>query len=148
MRRHDADGVRRTAHARHLFASPDLRSGEALRLLILGTGFLPKGAMERQSPERFSRRELLRGAGWRTLARELASMLEPPESHSSAPTQDPVGTAVEAYFASALSNYPILQEVPWAMVLDEARARGIPTEGRPRHEIARDLFARPAERRA
>jgi len=47
---------------------------------------------------------------------------------------------LEAYFRSPLRSYPLLQEMPWDMLCAEARARGIPVEGRSKNAIARDLF--------
>jgi hypothetical protein len=44
------------------------------------------------------------------------------------------------YFRSPLHSYPLLQEMPWDLLLAEAQARGIPTAGRSKNAIARDLF--------
>lgn len=44
------------------------------------------------------------------------------------------------YFDSPLHSYPLLNEMPLDMLIAEARAKGIITEGRSKNEIARDLF--------
>lgn len=44
------------------------------------------------------------------------------------------------YFDSPLHSYPLLNEMPLDMLIAEARAKGITTEGRSKNEIARDLF--------
>jgi len=54
--------------------------------------------------------------------------------------EDRRNESLEAYFRSPLHSYPLLQEMPWDLLCDEARARGIPVEGRSKNDIARDLF--------
>lgn len=44
------------------------------------------------------------------------------------------------YFDSPLHSYPLLNEMPLDMLIAEARAKDITTEGRSKNEIARDLF--------
>lgn len=44
------------------------------------------------------------------------------------------------YFQSPIHSYPLLHEMPLDMLISEAQSRGIPTEGRNKNEIARDLF--------
>ncbi|WP_021171014.1 hypothetical protein SOV_32370 [Sporomusa ovata DSM 2662] len=44
------------------------------------------------------------------------------------------------YFKSELYSYPLLQELPWELMLAEAEKRGIPIKGRHKHEIAKDLI--------
>ena len=44
------------------------------------------------------------------------------------------------YFDSPLHSYTLLNEMPMDMLIAEALAMGIATEGRSKNEIARDLF--------
>lgn len=48
--------------------------------------------------------------------------------------------SLESYFQSPLTSYPLLQEMPWPMLLEEAARRGVAVEGRTKNDIARDLF--------
>jgi len=56
------------------------------------------------------------------------------------PAEDRRKDGIEAYFKSPLSSYPLLQEMPWDMLIFAAKSRDIPTEGRSKNDIARDLF--------
>lgn len=49
--------------------------------------------------------------------------------------------SMQHYFQSPLYSYPLLQEMPWEMLLEEAIKKGIPTDGRSKNDIARDLFS-------
>lgn len=48
--------------------------------------------------------------------------------------------SIEEYFKSPISSYPLLQEMPWDFLIAEAKAKGIPIEGRSKNEIAKDVF--------
>lgn len=48
--------------------------------------------------------------------------------------------SLEQYFKSSIHSYPILQEMPWDLLVKEAEIRGIPVEGRDKNAIAKDLF--------
>jgi hypothetical protein len=48
--------------------------------------------------------------------------------------------SLEQYFKSPIHSYPLLQEMPWDLLVTEAEMRGIPIEGRNKNDIARDLF--------
>ena len=48
--------------------------------------------------------------------------------------------SLEQYFKSPIHSYPLLQEMPWDLLVAEAEMRGIPIEGRDKNDIARDLF--------
>ena len=48
--------------------------------------------------------------------------------------------SLEAYFESSSSSYPLLQEMPWDLLISEATSRGIRVEGRNKNDIARDIF--------
>ena len=47
---------------------------------------------------------------------------------------------LEQYFKSPIHSYPLLQEMPWDLLIAEAEMRNIPVEGRDKNAIARDLF--------
>lgn len=49
--------------------------------------------------------------------------------------------SIEQYFQSPLYSYPLLQEMPWELLLEEADRKGISTDGRSKNDIARDLFS-------
>ena len=48
--------------------------------------------------------------------------------------------SLEQYFKSPIHSYPLLQEMPWDLLVTEAEMRGIPVQGRDKNAIARDLF--------
>ena len=48
--------------------------------------------------------------------------------------------SLEQYFKSPIHSYPLLQEMPWDLLVAEAEIRGIPVEGRDKNAIAKDLF--------
>jgi hypothetical protein len=102
-----------------------------------------------------TRRQLLSGAGWRVVLDGAAQMLRDvavaarrvqSESRqyvgAAAPPQSAAERAIARYFASPLTSYPLLQEMPMDMLLGEARKRGVPTEGRSKNDIAADIFLR------
>lgn len=107
--------------------------------------------------DRMTRRQLLFGAGWRVVLdgavqtlRDVAAATRRPENES----RQQLGAAVAPktggdpamswYFASSLTSYPLLQEMPMDMLLAEAGKRGVPTEGRSKNDIAADIFLRVA----
>ena len=55
-------------------------------------------------------------------------------------------TVMEGYLSSPLYSYALLSEMPWDMLVEEARRRGIPYEGRSKMEVVRELFIGAAER--
>jgi len=77
--------------------------------------------------DRISRRELFTGKIFRTLRGKEGA-------------EDRRIESLEAYFRSPLHSYPLLQEMPWDLLVAEAKSRGIPIEGRSKNDIARDLF--------
>lgn len=50
--------------------------------------------------------------------------------------------ALDQYFASPLHSYPLLSEMPWDMLREEADKHGIAVEGRSKNEIVQELFRR------
>lgn len=77
--------------------------------------------------DRISRRELFTGKILRTLRGKEGA-------------EDRRSESLEDYFRSPLHSYPLLQEMPWDLLVAEAKSRGIPIEGRSKNDIARDLF--------
>ena len=77
-----------------------------------------------------TRRELF---SWKGL-RELSLSLGVPEPPKTPPSQ------MEDYFRSPLHSYPLLQEMPQAMLEEEAARHGIPVKNRSKNDIARELF--------
>ena len=59
------------------------------------------------------------------------------ESHKADPEERRV---MEGYLSSPLYSYALLSEMPWDMLIDEARHYGIPYEGRSKMEVVRELF--------
>jgi hypothetical protein len=105
--------------------------------------------------DRLTRRQLLFGAGWRVILdgavqtlRDAAAATRRPENESrqhpgaAGPPQAAGDPAMAWYFASPLTSYPLLQEMPMDMLLMEAQKRGVPTEGRSKNDIAADIFLR------
>ena len=48
--------------------------------------------------------------------------------------------SLEAYFNSPMTSYPLINEMPWDMLVAEANKLGIATENRTKNDIARDIF--------
>lgn len=78
-----------------------------------------------------SRRELLSFKG---LTQFIQDVL--PSDREDQKRQD----SLREYFSSPLYSYPLLQEMPWEMLIEEAAKKGITTEGRTKNDIARELF--------
>lgn len=55
-------------------------------------------------------------------------------------------TVMDGYLSSPLYSYALLSEMPWDMLAEEARRRGIPYEGRSKMEVVRELFVGAEER--
>ena len=55
-------------------------------------------------------------------------------------------TVMQGYFSSPLYSYALLAEMPWEMLIEEARQRKIPYEGRAKMEIVKELFLGPDNR--
>ena len=101
--------------------------------------------------EWITRRQLFCGAGWKGLVasaahalREATALQERAEpqrgERRDAADSEPSGAAsdLDWYFASPLTSYPLLQEMPMDMLLAEARSRGISTQLRGRFIIDPD----------
>lgn len=92
-------------------------------------GLLVRGTMS----DSVSRRELLTSKFFKTIFNYLS-----PEDSSA--RKESRKESLLLYFQSPIHSYPLLQEMPLDMLIAEAQAQGIPTEGRSKNEIARDLF--------
>ncbi len=79
-----------------------------------------------------SRRDLLSGA---VLKGVLLDWLRPPVRQ-----EDQIRDSLNQYFRSPMHSYPLLQEMPWDMLVTEAERLGISVEGRNKNDIARDIF--------
>ena len=53
---------------------------------------------------------------------------------------EPERTVMPEYFSSPLYSYALLSEMPWDMLIDEARHYGISYEGRSKMDVVRELF--------
>ena len=78
-----------------------------------------------------SRRKLISGE-WLARARSVSPQQDLSQEYASVTDQ---------YFDSFESCYPLLASAG-PLLIDEARARGLDTEGRSQESIARELFAR------
>lgn len=72
--------------------------------------------------------------------KEIFRILRGIHKDISLPVEDRRKDGIEAYFQSPLSSYPLLQEMPWEMLISAAELKDIPIEGRSKNDIARDLF--------
>jgi len=104
--------------------------------------------------EAMNRREFLSRRGLGEMLRKAAPLLKLiPESfaanalpdaqaESAAPKKDghEERTVMEGYLSSPLYSYALLSEMPWDMLVDEARRYGIAYEGRSKIEVVRELF--------
>lgn len=106
-----------------------------------------------------SRREFLSRRGLGEVFRKVTPMLgikaepEQPGATSNNPeVNEPETIATEerrvmdGYLSSPLYSYALLSEMPWDMLVEEARRRSIPYEGRTKMEVVRELFVGAAER--
>jgi hypothetical protein len=88
---------------------------------------------EKTMADLISRRDLLLKNIFKTIFNHLS-----PED--STPSEISREESLLQYFQSPLHSYPLLQEMPLDMLIAEAQVRGIPTDGRSKNEIARDIF--------
>jgi hypothetical protein len=72
--------------------------------------------------------------------KKILSLFQEADSGGTQPGHDRRRESLEDYFKSPLLSYPLLQEMPWDLLIAEAESRGIPVEGRSKNDIARDLF--------
>lgn len=49
-------------------------------------------------------------------------------------------TVMPEYFSSPLYSYALLSEMPWDMLIDEAKRLGIDYEGRSKIDVVREIF--------
>ena len=50
------------------------------------------------------------------------------------------GTVMPEYFSSPLYSYALLSEMPWDMLIEEAKRLGIDYEGRSKIDVVREIF--------
>jgi hypothetical protein len=81
--------------------------------------------------EVISRRELLSGSVIKGLMTDWLTK---------APREEVIKDSMVKYFQSPMYSYPLLQEMPWSMLVEEAQRHDIAVEGRTKNDIARDLF--------
>jgi hypothetical protein len=106
-----------------------------------------------------SRREFLSRRGLGEVFRKVTPMLgiksepeqlsEPAESPEVKETETVATeerTVMDGYLSSPLYSYALLSEMPWDMLVEEARRRGIPYDGRSKMEVVRELFVGAEER--
>ncbi len=97
--------------------------------------------------EAISRREFLSRRGLGEMLRKVAPILgiregnADPELLSTAAAEvAEERTVMEGYLSSPLYSYALLNEMPWDMLVDEAKRYGISYEGREKMDVVRDLF--------
>ena len=53
---------------------------------------------------------------------------------------EPDRTIMPEYFSSPLYSYALLSEMPWDMLVDEAKRLGIDYQGRAKIDVVREIF--------
>ena len=101
--------------------------------------------MEEISRRAFFSKTML-GHLWRKTA-SVGSLTETlPEKSAELPQEKIVSqqaderVVMQGYFSSPLYSYALLSEMPWEMLIEEAKQRKIPYEGRAKMEIVKELF--------
>ena len=99
---------------------------------------------------RMSRRAFFSRHGMGQALKTLAPMLGAGESESGKTEQaEPVvvdserqdeRTVMAGYFSSHLYSYALLSEMPWDMLIEEAKRHNIAYDGRSKLDIVRELF--------
>ena len=77
---------------------------------------------------------------------QLSVPVESPEVNEPETVAAEERTVMDGYLSSPLYSYALLSEMPWDMLAEEARRRGIPYEGRSKMEVVRELFVGAEER--
>ena len=95
--------------------------------------------------EFFSRKVL--GQVWQKAAEIFPVAAEPikvmPEVLTDIPDANPgegARTVMPEYFSSPLYSYALLSEMPWDMLIEEAKRLGIDYEGRSKIDVVREIF--------
>ncbi|MHC1758925.1 MAG: hypothetical protein AB9917_05300 [Negativicutes bacterium] len=97
-----------------------------------------------------NRREFLSRRGFGEMLRKAAPLFgingegatgdEAADSAETHKTDHEERRVMEGYLSSPLYSYALLSEMPWDMLIDEARRCGIPYEGRIKMDVVRELF--------
>ena len=102
--------------------------------------------------EAISRREFLSRRGLGEMLRKVTPILGiradaaepelPPPAATAVPASGAGGerTVMEGYLSSPLYSSALLSEMPWDMLIEEARRYGIAYEGRTKMDVVRELF--------
>ena len=102
--------------------------------------------MEQLSRRDFFSRKVL-GQVWQKAAAIFPVSAEPVEvlaevasGTSETPTGEGERTVMPEYFSSPLYSYALLSEMPWDMLIEEAKRLGIDYEGRSKIDVVREIF--------
>ena len=101
--------------------------------------------------EQLSRRDFFSskvlGQVWQKAAAIFPGSAEPVEvlaEVASGTPETPTGegerTVMPEYFSSPLYSYALLSEMPWDMLIEEAKRLGIEYEGRSKIDVVREIF--------
>ena len=95
--------------------------------------------------EFFSRRVL--GQVWQKTAELFPASVAPEAKPAPEVAVEPVTLSAEPertvmpeYFSSPLYSYALLSEMPWDMLVDEAKRLGIDYQGRAKIDVVREIF--------
>ncbi len=102
--------------------------------------------LEQLSRRDFFSRKVL-GQVWQKAAAIFPVSTEPVEvlaEVASGTPETPTGegerTVMPEYFSSPLYSYALLSEMPWDMLIEEAKRLGIEYEGRSKIDVVREIF--------
>lgn len=102
--------------------------------------------LEQLSRRDFFSRKVL-GQVWQKAAAIFPGSAEPVEvlaEVASGTPETPIGegerTVMPEYFSSPLYSYALLSEMPWDMLIEEAKRLGIEYEGRSKIDVVREIF--------
>ena len=102
--------------------------------------------LEQLSRRDFFSRKVL-GQVWQKAAAIFPGSAEPVEvlaEVASGTPETPTGegerTVMPEYFSSPLYSYALLSEMPWDMLIEEAKRLGIDYEGRSKIDVVREIF--------
>ena len=84
--------------------------------------------------------------GIKSDSEQLSAPAESPKVKEPETVEAEERTVMDGYLSSPLYSYALLSEMPWDMLAEEARRRGIPYEGRSKMEVVRELFVGAEER--
>jgi hypothetical protein len=104
-----------------------------------------EGTLETLSRREFFSRRVL-GQLWQKTA-ELLPISVPAKEQSAliddemiTEITEPDRSVMPEYFSSPLYSYALLSEMPWDMLVEEAKRRGINYEGRTKIDVVQEIF--------